>query len=49
MYDSVNSVDINENKTDYISHKFLQSQTPFGLFFSRLNLKVEFSIILFCN
>lgn len=48
-YNFVDSVDINKDKTDHIPQEFLQSLTPSGLFLSRLNLKVEAPIILFCN
>ena len=49
IYDSVDSVDINEDETDHIPQEFLQSQTPSGLPPSRLNLKVGASIILLRN
>ena len=48
-YDSVDSVDINEDETDHIPQEFLRSQTPSGLPPSRLNLKVGAPIILFRN
>lgn len=49
IYNSINNVDINEDKTDYISREFLQSQMPFRLSLFRLNLKVGTTIILLCN
>ena len=48
-YNSVDNVDINEDKIDHIPQEFLQSQTPSGLPPSRLNLKVGAHIILLCN
>ncbi len=48
-YDSVDSVDINEDRTDHIPQEFLRSQTPSGLPPSRLNLKVGAPIILLRN
>ena len=48
-YDSVDSVDINEDGTDHIPQEFLRSQTPSGLPPSRLNLKVGAPIILLRN
>lgn len=49
IYNSINNIDINKDKTDHISQEFLQSQTPFELPLSRLNLKVGAPIILLCN
>ena len=48
-YDSVNSVDVNKDRTDHIPQEFLPSQTPSGLPPFRLNLKVEAPIILLRN
>ena len=48
-YDSVDSVDINEDETDHILQEFLRSQTPSGLPSSKLNLKVGAPIILLRN
>lgn len=48
-YDSVDSVDINKDKTDYIPQEILRSQTPFGLSPSKLNLKVKAPMILLRN
>ena len=49
IYDSVDSVDINQDKTDQIPQEFLRSQTPSGLPPSRFNLKVGAPIILLRN
>ena len=49
IYNSIDSIVINENKTDYIFQDFLQSQMPSKLSSSRLNLKVRASIILLYN
>lgn len=49
IYNSVDNIDINEDKTDHIPQEFLQSQTLSGLPLSKLNLKVGAPIILFCN
>lgn len=48
-YNSIDNIDINKDKTDYILQEFLQSQTPSKLLLTRLNLKVGAPIILFCN
>lgn len=48
-YDSVDSVDINEDGIDHIPQEFLRSQTTSRLPQSRLNLKVGASIILLRN
>ena len=48
-YNSVDSVDINQDETDHIPQEFLRSQTPSGLPPSRLNLKVGAPIILLRN
>ena len=48
-YDSVDSMDVNEDGTDHIPQEFLQSQTPSGLPSFRLNLKVGAPIILLRN
>ena len=48
-YDSVDSVDINQDETDHIPQEFLRSQMPSGLPPSRLNLKVGAPIILLRN
>lgn len=49
IYDSIDNVDINKDKTDHIFQEFLQSQTPSGLLPFRLNSKVGAFIILFCK
>ena len=48
-YDSVDSVDINEDETDHIPQEFLRSQILSGLPPSKLNLKVGAPIILLRN
>ena len=48
-YDSIDTVDINEDETDHIPQEFLQSLTPSGLPPSRLNLKFGAPIILLRN
>lgn len=48
-YDSIDSIDINEDETDHILQEFLQFLTLSGLSFSKLNLKVGALIILLCN
>ena len=48
-YNSVDSVDINEDRTDHIPQEFLRSQMPSRLPPSRLNLKVGAPIILLRN
>ena len=48
-YDSMDSVDSNEDGTDHIPQEFLRSQTPSGLPPSRLNLKIGAPIILLCS
>ena len=48
-YDSVDSVDMNEDGTDHIPQEFLRSRTPPGLLPPRLDLKVGASIILLRN
>ena len=39
IYNSVESVDINKDRTDHIPQEFLQSKTSSGLSLFRLNLK----------
>lgn len=46
IYNFVDNVDINKDKTDNISEEFLESQTPFRLCFFKLKLKVRAPIIL---
>ena len=48
-YDSVDSVDINEDEIDHIPQEFLRSQIPSGLPPSKLNLKAGVPIILLRN
>ena len=48
-YDSVDSVNINQDETDHILQEFLRSQMPSVLPPSRLNLKVGAPIILLRN
>lgn len=49
IYNSVSNININKDKTNYISQKFLQSQTSFLLPLSRLILKIRILIILLRN
>lgn len=49
IYHFINSVDSNKDEMDHISQKFLSSETPSGLLFYRINLKVRTSIIYFTN
>lgn len=49
IYDSIDCVDMNDDGTDHILQKFLQSQTLSRLLLSRLNMKVRVPIILLCN
>lgn len=49
IYNFIDNMDINENKTDYIPQEFLQSQMPSRLPPSKFNLKVGTPIILFRN
>ena len=48
-YNFIDSVDINEDKTNHIPQEFLQSQTSSKLPPFKLNLKIGALIILFCN
>lgn len=49
IYNFIDNVNINEDKTDCIPLEFLQSQTLFRLAPFRINLKVEAFFILLCN
>lgn len=48
-YNSIDNVDNNEDEINHICQEFLQSLTPSGLPFSRLNLNVRVLIFLLCN
>ena len=49
IYDSIDSMDINKDRTDHIPQEFLRSQILSGLPPFSLNLKVGASNILLCN
>lgn len=49
IYDFFHNININKDKKNHISQKFLWSQMPFRLPLFKLNLEIGAFIIFICN